>query len=414
MPRRRIGSIREAGGPDGGAAPARRPPGAQRAPFGSITCRRRGVYGIRWWGDARDGKGYRRLSATVYGTRRDAAAELERRRADTEPGSAPAPRLRSAYEEWWWPSIARSVADGRRSEQTAGTYASAWRAHVGPRWGSLGPSDVLHAPVQDWLLGLAPSTARTCRVVLRGVMDVYVARGLLAHNPLADRYDMPADRGRDTAHYDARQLARLFGALRGDAAEPAAMLCALASCRVGEALAVPAAGCVLGESHGVPVLTAPVRRQVLTRTGEVTDRMKNRYSARPVVLCGAAALRLHAVALGRVRSGSEWLCSDGCGGILGRRALGGLLRDAEARAGLPPLTAQQLRPTWVTTVARGLYRLSPEMTEKMMGHSGGGVTGRHYDRPGASEFVEACASAYAERPWCESWFAAPETGVRET
>ena len=43
--------------------------------------------------------------------------------------------------------------------------------------------------------------------------------------------------------------------------------------------------------------------------------------------------------------------------------------------------------------------VAPDRVERMMGHAIPGVTGTHYDKPSAEQFVETVAEAFARRPF---------------
>jgi hypothetical protein len=102
--------------------------------------------------------------------------------------------------------ITGSYVDPNRSKVTVGVLADRWleakldlapktrdryegiiRAHVRPRWGKVGLSDVTHAEVQRWLarLDLAPATVRKVHRVLSMIMAYAMKDGRLAVNPAA-------------------------------------------------------------------------------------------------------------------------------------------------------------------------------------------------------------------------------------
>ena len=43
--------------------------------------------------------------------------------------------------------------------------------------------------------------------------------------------------------------------------------------------------------------------------------------------------------------------------------------------------------------------VAPDRVERMMGHAIPGVTGTHYDKPTAEQFVETVDEAFARRPF---------------
>lgn len=80
------------------------------------------------------------------------------------------------------------------------SYASAWRIHIAPRWGSTPIGEVRHTDIQAWVAELAGRRGavivETAASVLRRVLDDAVTDRLLASNP-ARGSNCPS------AHHDA-------------------------------------------------------------------------------------------------------------------------------------------------------------------------------------------------------------------
>lgn len=157
-------------------------------------------------------------------------------------------------------------------------------------------------------------------------------------------------------------------------------------------------------ADGVPIATCPISRQVDNRTGTVFDNLKNEWSYRSVVVAGKPAIRLRTLAMAAVEAGETWLSDDDLGEPLTQTAFRKLVAQRMEVEGLEPFVPQILRPSWETSIARWTLHLDSEVIEKLMGHVGSGVTGRHDDRPGVSEFVSVVSSAYKAAPFADGWF----------
>lgn len=384
---------------------------SQRSSWGcNEPARRDGYRRLRFWADLHDGRGYRRCSMTVKGSKRRGDEVLRDMWAKhSDEGLSADVTVGRAYDEWWLPAQEAAVERGSLSANSLKAYRGTWSRGVEQRWGGVRAGDVLHEDVQEWLLGLTLPTARACRSILRGVLEKCVSRGLIQRNVLKDDYAMP--RQAPSARASARrslsldELRRLWSVMWGEPCEAAFILGAFGSCRAGESLGVLAREVVYGESEcGVPVAVCPVSRQVDSRTGAVTDRLKNVWSYRTAVVAGPMATRLHEIACAAVERGETWLCDDGTARPMSQKSLRNEIARASGRAGIARATPQILRPSWETSVARWTLGLDSEVIEKLMGHVGTGVTGRHYDRPGATEFVRAVSGAYAAHPFADAWF----------
>lgn len=367
----------------------------RRAAWGSIASAGDGVWRLRYW--ATDATGvYRRLSETVYGTRKDA----ERRRAELmleHSEDAPCPTVGQAWERWAWPDLERRFEGGDVSLNTMRQYKSAWARHVAPTWADVPLDAVRPLTVQQWLYGLGRTQAEQGTKLLSKVMDYAVRYEVVPHNPMRERYVMPSKStvdAQDAGVWALAELGPLWASLRGQWLEPAFLLAAFGGLRVGESLGPLASEVELRDVGGVPVALVPVVRQV-GASGEATGRLKTPQSERTAVIAGRAALRLAELA-GAAPAG--WpLTNDGLGGFQSQRRLG---RAWEALGAEHPF--RNLRNSWQTWM-RWELRVPPYLIEPMMGHRVAGVTGAHYDRPAADMFAEVVADAYRARPWDADW-----------
>lgn len=371
-----------------------------RSAWGSLTRVARGHYRLRYWGDAHDGRGYRRISEEVYGTRRDAEYVRSLRRVEHDADTASVdPTVAQAHDTWWVEWADRRCAEGTMSRNTRRQRDSAWRAHVGPRWGSCRLSEVTPAALEDWMRGMSRPVAVGCRTLLSSIYDRAALHGWEGQSPTRAALDMPRDRPREHDSYTTGDLAAAWGALRGMPCEAAFLLMAFGGLRVGESLAVMVGDVVCGECGGVDVATVRVLRTVGARDGSVgpDGALKTPQSVRVAAVAGAPARRLREIAEARRDSGVAWLSCEGAE-CMGTSRLIRVWRRAVEGAGLRYLPPQTLRPSWRTTMAYTLG-LDASVAERLMGHLMPGVTGRHYDRPHVADLVVPLAQAYVEHPY---------------
>ena len=113
----------------------------RRRVWGSVTEMRRGKkYVLRWMQNTPQGR--RRKTKTVYGTYREACAELDRIHVE-HADDAPVPTIAKAYETWLVPKMAAQVEAGTLAPNTRDLVlrslgrgiAAVHRAGVGrPQW----------------------------------------------------------------------------------------------------------------------------------------------------------------------------------------------------------------------------------------------------------------------------------------
>lgn len=366
-----------------------------------VECGRR--YRLRYWAETPDG--YRRVSETVRGTRREAYDLLARRRLE-HSADAPCPTVGEAYERWWLPDYRRGVEGGERGASTLRNYESAWATRCGPRWADVPCDRVRPLEVQRWLLGMTLNQARSARSLLALVLDYAVRYGLVASNPFRERYVMPPRStvcGHDRGIWTTEEVDGIADAVRGSWLEGAYLAQAYGGLRVGEALGLRPSDVSPAESHGVPAAMVEVRRQ-LTQSGDVSERLKTRESRRTVPVIGPRGARLAEVA---ASCPGPWLSGDGLGGTTTQRVYTSALRRAMEGAGVPLHPVTSLRNSWQTRM-RWELGVPPYIIEPIMGHLAPGVTGAYYDRPTPEMMLDAVASAYAGRDWD-----APAADVRD-
>lgn len=373
----------------------------RRAAFGSITKTGPSTWCLRWWGDAHDGRGRRRLSKTVRGTRREAADQLARIQLEAEAPPA-GPTMGAAWEEWVRPALADRVEQGQMAPGSLEHYDIAWRAHVAPAFAERRVEEVGAADLQDFYLAKTLSQAEMARLVIRHIFNEASLRDVCAPDVAYRRYRMPsAGRPHDKGIWELEELRRIWEAVEGTYLEGWFLLAAFGGPRVGESVAVDPAEVELEEFHGVPVAVVPIWRRA-ERDGSVTERLKTEHSRHAAVVPGPMAVRLHEICRAKAEAGEQWLLADPDGRPMGRNRLQDRFGRVLAKAGVERHPVRNLRNSWETFTNWTLH-VDPAKIERMMGHVGKGVTARFYDRPEARMLAEELARAYAENPYAKGW-----------
>jgi len=222
-------------------------------------------------------------------------------------------------------------------------YESVWAAHARDRWGKVPMDRVRPLDVQRWLDGMAGTSAQMALSVLRLVGDYGARYGVTSGNPFRERYVMPPSstvRRGDAGVWSLGELVALWGAAMGSWAEPAVLLSAFGSCRVGESLACRAEEVTRIDSGGVTVAVVPVARQLAHQGRQVSEALKTERSRRPVVLPGPAGERMLAIARDM---GPGWLVRASDGSTVTQARYQRELDGAIGRASLPRHPASRPR-----------------------------------------------------------------------
>lgn len=367
----------------------------KRSAWGTLTETSRGVWRIRYW--AETPTGYRRCSKTVRGTRKDAEkvrSELMLAHSD----DAPCPTVQQLWDSYALPDTMRRVDEGDVAASTLSQYRRWWGKHVAARWGSVPCDKVTPLEVQQWVSQLTLSQAKNAMLVLSKAMDYSVRYGWCKTNPMRERYLMPGrgtvDR-RDDGIWSLPELEGLWRRVWGSWMEPAFILSAFGSARVGESLAPLASEVSFRHIGEVPVAVIDIVRQVEHHGKGIDERMKTTDSSRVIAIAGMAATRLADIAASMP---SEWpLTNDGMGGIVSQNRY----TENWRKLGMEH-PYRNLRNSWQTWM-RWEMRVEPYFIETMMGHVVKGTTGRFYDRPNADMLAQVMADAYRINPYDKDW-----------
>ena len=369
----------------------------RRDSWGSITEVERGRrYRIRWWGKGDDGT-YKRMTCTVRGTKLDA----ERKRSELmldHSDEAPCPTVGTVWRKYALPDMESRVKSGDVSANTLVQYRRWWDKHVEPTWGEVQCDSVKPLAVQQWISGLTLSQAQNAVLVLRKAMDYAVRYEWCQSNPMREKYLMPPKstvEQRDKGIWTLQELEPMWRRLWGSWMEPAFLLSAFGSARVGESLAPLAGEVELRDVGGTPVAVVLIVRQVEHHGKRVADRMKTEESGRTIVIAGRAATRLHEIASGM--DPSWYLTNDGFGGVVSQERY--TTNWKRLGMGHP---YRNLRNSWQTWM-RWEMKVPVYFIEPMMGHKMKGTTGQFYDRPQSDMFAEVIADAYRANPYDAGW-----------
>lgn len=388
-----------------------------RSPFGSNEpARRPGYRRLRYWADEHDGRGYTRHSRTIKGTKREGWDELARIRI-AHGRDAPCPTVGQAWEMWVLPELDRKLAayladptgvapGDRMKPQTHRGKLSVWRNHVAPRWSDVPLSDVRALDAQEWLDGLDAGykTVRNSFSMLRLILSRGVKYEAIERNVLADTddWDLPSATSGPADIWTLDELIYgLWPQLWGGPAEGAFILAAFGSCRPGESLGPRVDEVRLVERGGMAVALVPIVRQVGDDGVPTTDGdLKNGWSPRTIAVPEPWSLRLDELCDDR-EARPVWL-TDRFGEPWPRPRLADALAAAERAAGLPHKEPRALRRSWRSWMATEAD-IPEEVLEKMMGHVGRGVTGRHYLAMNDDALVSIVSRAFSARPILVDW-----------
>ena len=382
-------------------------PRRMRSAWGTVERVRDGVWRLRYWADAHDGRGYARHSETVRGTRRDAWDVLAARHV-AHGQDSPTMTLGECAERFWRPECADRLARGDLRPKTLENYENIWRRHVAPRWGDVPVAEIDPLELQEWLLTKTEAIGSRCQVVMRAILRLAVLYRLVPANVAAEDYRRSGEaRSQSRAVWSLAECDEMCRQLRqtphGSVLEAPAIMCAFGSCRVGEACGLALSDLETREApNGMRVVSAHVHGQLLKGMREVQPYTKTDSSERWVVVPEPWSLRLEEVVAAGRAAGWSWLCDDGTGAPVPRDTMQGWWRDAFAEGG--PLAGHEwgpmrnLRASWRTNM-RSTMRMDRDVLEKMMGHEGKGVGEVHYFRPDVEEFTDEIACAFRARDW---------------
>lgn len=297
----------------------------------------------RYWADTGDGRGYMRHRVTYHGNKRGferLKAEL-RAKYDTGRNAHRVPTFQELWESDVLPTVEKLSENARHS------YTSAWRAHVGPRWGSVRLDAYNGAQVQEWLGGIPERTGRACLTVMRKVSNRAYLLGLVQNDPLAAKISTSGVSSRpDEA--TSLELGPYLEVALGECPQVLSvfLLTACGGCRVGEAMAVRADS-VEWDDEGDRA-TFIVDDQASQWRRGTAGRLKTRQSARVAAVSGAYGRMLVELAAAAIDRGETYMCDDGMGSTVSEASLRNKWKRALDRAGLEQITLRSMRRSFAT------------------------------------------------------------------
>lgn len=345
---------------------------------------------LRFWADLHDGKGYARHSKTIVGTKRDGDLELARIRLE-HAEDRPVPTLGQAFEAWWLPDATDRLERGEMARSTYDNYLSRWRRHVEPVWGDVTVTGIRAIDVQEWLMTMTSTMASMSLMLMRQVLDLCQRYEAVESNVAAQRYRMPRKSEREHSKdvYNLSEMVAALDAVRGTAAYVPAVLCGLASCRVGESLGprVDLGEVRPLEAGGMTVAVVDIIRNVDRNGHPGRDHdLKNRQSERPVIVPAPWSADVLA-------SEGPWLTDRGDASPYSQTIVNRAWDDALNKAGIKSIPFRNLRSSW-RTIMRWELGVDEDKVEAMMGHAGKNVGEVHYDRPREEVFAQTVAEAW--------------------
>jgi integrase len=307
-------------------------------------------------------------------------------------------RVRDAAELWFEQRQAE-VDAGDLAVNTLGVYRSAWRLHVEPPMGALRLRELSVARCEAWQqalrrAGKGPSTAKSARAVLGGVLGYAARLGAIPANPVRDLSKIPGGPRRRPRALTRTELTQWLDGMAAD--EKAARwdipdltrFMLATGCRLGEALACTwddvdlDAGTVVTEWRLIRVKGDGLHRTRGTK-GSRADAEKGRTLRVPG---WAVAMLMQR----RVSERSGWpVFPDSLGGWKDPSNTLRVLREARDAAGFGWVTSHVFRKTHATLLdAAGL---SARVVADQLGHADPSMTQRVYLGRGAVSEEAAAA-----------------------
>ena len=370
-----------------------------RSSFGSNTAYAKGKRRIRYWADKHDGRGYRRCSEIVKGTKRDADKVLAMRQIE-HGKDKPTPTLEQCYELYYKPWLELRYNNDSISYSTYRNRKSSWNAQLKPALGDMLVTDIKPPIVQEWAMTLPSGSARANVGLLQAIFERAAFNDIDVPN-IRVRYEYPKHKKTkaSTGSYTLDELRQIWVALYNTDIEVPFLLQAFGSCRVGESLGVKVEEVEYDGTNQCAVIE--IKRQVLHAGGTSQDgELKTPQSHRYIVLCGKAGERIRDIATKRTKAGFEWLC--GQSDPLPQRTYHTHFKTLVASAGLTAYPPTTLRPSW-QTIAKYTLNIQPTIIECLMGHLAAGVTGTNYDRPRKNDYVRSVVQAYKIHKFDTDW-----------
>ncbi|MGF1662837.1 MAG: tyrosine recombinase XerC [Kineosporiaceae bacterium] len=328
---------------------------------------------------------------------REAARERSRVTAD---GVITPEATVAAVAEVWWADVAAAVAAGEKSPTTGELYRYRLDRQVLPGLGGVRLRELSVSRVDGFLRAVAerhgPSTAKSTRAVLSGVLGLAVRHDALAVNLVRDASPVR----RPAKHRDAltvEQLRDLRARLARDAVAVDRDLPDLVDMLIATGLRIGETTAITWPSLDLDAGTVEVRGTVIRVKGEglvVKQQPKSRHGWRVVELPSWA---LDMLRRRQGRDDNPWsvVFPSPAGMLRDPKNTAGDLREAFDAAGYPGVTSHTFRRTVATLM--DMAGLSARAAADQLGHAHVSMTtdvyfGRRVAATGARGVLEAVAA----------------------
>jgi len=300
----------------------------------------------------------------------------------------------------WLAKVDGMVEDGRRSPGTVDTYRRQLRNHVLPAMGEVRLGEAT-TPLVDKVIAsikgkVSPSTAKSCRSVVSGVMGLAVRYGAIAANPVREVERIEAKPKREPRALTMAERVTLIGQLQADEKArrrdlPDLVFFMLATgVRIGEALAV--VWSQVDFDTGIVQITSTLIR--VKGEGLLRKSTKSRAGERTLPLPASAVAMLRRRFMTGARL-EQPLFPDVLGGFRDPANVRRELREARGRETLAWITSHTFRKTAATILDEAA--LSARLVADQLGHSRPSMTQDVYMGRRAVDFQAALALEAALR-----------------
>lgn len=359
-----------------------------RRSFGQIKRLSEDRWQVRWPAGYHANGKRREKSEVVRGTRADAERRLARAMLDAGVETTFFDMV--TLEEYWDVDYSREIQ--RLAPKTVDDYTRTWESTLKPLMGRLAMSRITARQARQLLLTIeAPGQQRNAFKLLRQMLNLAAADGIIDYNPLPRQMRLDKIHHRETQVYTAAELPAFLEAINGEDVEAMALCQIFGGLRREEATGLRWSDF---RFENVPTLhggrkTAyiAIQRTAQLIGGEVVlGEGKTDKSRRTVIISGYPAERLAEIA------GSGWLNPskkvDGeCGNP---QTYAQRLKTIQRENGLREVPPTGLRATYSTLHAQ--LGTPDALVSMMMGHSQLNTRYRHY--LGANvDAAEAAAAA---------------------
>lgn len=374
-----------------------------RRDFGTIIEIERGAkYGLRW--TQNDERGRRKRYETFHGNKTGAKARLREIEAEVRSRGRDrsVPTFGEAYERWYLPALAQRVENGSIKQRTVDQYVKMHSYHIRDRWDAVPVTEMKVKDIEDWRLSITRASGRLCMSVMKGVLDECVKREVISVNPARAKMLLSSKGGKlDKGIWTLEELDEMAWRGREEIFFHSVLLMAFASCRPGESLGPKVDEVRPVECGGMLFAEVDIVRQVVDEGYMTSDSdLKNEFSPRKVYVPDPWC-RPVLNAAQNPSEGQILLSDAGYGTHFKQYQISKALKTAFSSGRMGALERhpwKNIRPSWQTWI-NWRNHIDPERREKLMGHSGTGVTAVYYDRPLDAQLMEEVARSFREYPY---------------